>query len=169
MFSVVDVHEGAALFKDTELPTGTTMVVCPYTDVTKHPVFFAHVVHRSGISAPLVCMKGKGRGDRWQLWYSDDEAVIKPWFREHKKEIVKILNKKPFRVGEISIVAELDFRTLKELGFPGIASRVSKLIEAVRQICVTKKHLMISTGDYFYAKRIIKDELPGEVHVLSMW
>ena len=95
--------------------------------------------------------------------------MLKPWFREHKKEIGKILNKKPFRVGEISIVAELDFRTLKELGFPGIASRVSKLIEAVRQICVTKKHLMISTGDYFYAKRIIKDELPGEVHVLSMW
>src|SRR3989338_8519014 len=52
--SCVDPQEGGVLFDDTDLPVGTSMVICPEVDFTKHPIFMRHIFERVGRSQ-LAC------------------------------------------------------------------------------------------------------------------
>lgn len=140
-------------FYDNDLPSGVEELICPILEFEKDPIFFTYVMLKLGVNASVVFVRERNGGKQWNAYSASRNHVIKKWFSENRAKICDfIANKASIRTTKTHFVAEIDFKNLVDMNYPGICIRMDKLARTIKSIRDTGHHLTIGVGDYFYIK-----------------
>ena len=167
--SCVDPQEGGVLFDDTDLPVGTSMVICPEVDFTKHPIFMRHIFERVGVTASLIFTREHGENKRWRAWADLNSRVVSSWFSKNYRKITKFLMKMPIKKNETHMIIEVPCTSFDEIGFTGMKDRIKACSEFVERIREMNKFIGINTTDYMYAKSLLADDQVHKVLIATAW
>ncbi len=161
------IEKECVAFYDDDIPVGVDEIVCPTLEFEKDPIFFTYVMLKLGVNASVVFVRECNGGKVWNIYSASKNSVIEKWFSENRAKICNFIVNLPLRKTKTHFVAEINFKSLVELDYPGINMRMDRLARTVKSIRDTGYHLTISVADYLYVKSYLGYEGVRDVHATT--